>query len=87
MGIRVDREKLLGLAQTTVGTLERADQGVIQWKHSHEWWGFDGEYQARESLDTVGNVLDRASYGAARLRLDLTETLTTSLERQETITG
>ena len=87
MGIRYDREELLGLSQTPVGTLEKADQSIVQWKHSREWWGVDGEYQSRESLDTTGNVLDRASYGAARLRLDLTKKLTTSLERQETLTG
>ena len=84
---RYDNDKLIGTAVSLPGTLNETNSMTVQWTHMRNRWSLAAEYFAAESLDINGDTLNESSYGTARLSIDVTEKLKTSLEYQSTIKG
>jgi len=76
---RYDTEDMESSA--TTGS-QKSDSATVQLVHNEDWWGIDGELQTREQTGA-----DRSSYGALRLRLALTEKLTSYVQHQQTLEG
>ncbi|MCK9418782.1 MAG: OmpA family protein [Nitrospirae bacterium] len=82
---RFESEKQNSSLTTTAGS-STFDTNTIQAQHHEKQWSAEGEYKSAAS-DYGLNPGNHASYGAGRYRYKVTEKLTASIERQETITG
>ncbi len=59
----------------------------LQWRYDADRWGVTTEYYGRDSKDASGNELESNQYATAQARYQLTEKVSTHLERQQTING
>jgi len=89
--VRYDNEDLMPPAplipNITPGAVDQSRLTQLQWRHNRGRWGLAAEYQARETLNAVGDTLEDTARGALRLNSRITTKLDARLTHQLTLAG
>lgn len=82
---RFDSERLISSSTSSFGS-GKSDTTTLQVQHQEKKWSAAGEYKSTDSDYGLTPGI-HSSYGAGRFKYKVTDNMTASVERQETITG